>query len=206
MRTSKAYAADNVSRALSMKGAMETDLELIALVDTLYSHFVDTHGTLGKTMFLLELAIHQEQALGILGRTFERGFLEQVSRALHLGATKALNELGQVGIEQLELDGVIKEVESSLIHLEGFFKVVILFQECCVVDDHLGVGNLEIKNLVVDALGALDVAQALLEISSVAPDLQALKQTRLTGQGLDSMLSAMFQIGVVGSNAPRHGS
>lgn len=96
----------------------ETDLELVALVDTLDSHFVDTHGAFGQTMFLLELAVHQQQALGIFGWALERSLLEQVSSTLHLGAAEALDKLGEVGVEQFELDGVAEEVESAFVHLE----------------------------------------------------------------------------------------
>lgn len=95
----------------------------------------------------------------------------------------SLDELGEVAVPDLKGDGVREQVDSTLVdlhplntlanskktkhdgtHLEALLPVLVLFQEVGKVDDGLGVGNLEFKDLVVHGLGLLDGPDRFLEV------------------------------------------
>ena len=78
----------------------------------------DRHRALRQTVLLLELCVHQEQRLAELGRALLERLLEEVARALELGATVALDKLGEVDVPELEGDGEGKELDAAFVNLQ----------------------------------------------------------------------------------------
>lgn len=127
-----------------------TYLEPVLALDGFCSPLVDVHRPSGKAVILFKLAVHQVQRLCELGRTVVQGLLEQVSRSFNLGTAVTLEELGEEDVPELESDGVAKEGDSALVDLEGFLKVLVLFQEVGIVDDNLGKRKIQVRSILLE--------------------------------------------------------
>jgi len=64
-------------------------------------------------------------------------------------------------------------------HLEALLPVFVLLKEVGIVDDDLSVGNLELKDAVVDGLCRLDRPDRLFEVDVERPQLERLEQAVL---------------------------
>ena len=76
-------------------------------------------------MLLLKLRVHQEQRLAELRRALLKRLLEEVARALELGAAVALDEFGEVDVPELEGDGEGKELDTAFVNLQIHVRQVI---------------------------------------------------------------------------------
>ncbi len=107
------------------------------------------------------------------------------SRMTHVAG----DEFGQVDIPYFERYGEAKQLDSTLVDLydenvssmtsgdlactclEALLEVLVVLQELGIVDNDLSVGDLEINDLVIDSLGAVDGSDGLLEVDVKGPQL-----------------------------------
>lgn len=94
-------------------------LKLILIRHHLRPAVQNRHRALRQAVLLLELRVHQEQRLAELGRTLLERLLEEVARALELGAAVALDELGEVDVPELEGDGEGEELDAAFVDLRA---------------------------------------------------------------------------------------
>jgi hypothetical protein len=105
--------------------------------DSLSGSVVDIHGTPGQSKVFFKLTVHQVDWLCELCRTLLQSLLKQVAGTLDLCALISLEELGQEDVPQLESDRITEKGDASLVDFEAFLKVRILFEEVCIIDNHL---------------------------------------------------------------------
>mmetsp|Transcript_60825 Transcript_60825/g.167050 ORF Transcript_60825/g.167050 Transcript_60825/m.167050 type:complete len:598 (+) Transcript_60825:425-2218(+) len=135
---------------------------------------VHAHRVAHEAVLLLELGVFEVELRGAVGGALGHGLLEEVARALELGAAVPRDELVEVAVPE-GLD--VRPVEGGDALLEdgeALLEVLVLLQERRVVEHDLRRGDPELEHAVVRGFGRLDRSQGLLEIEVEGPDLDAL--------------------------------
>uniref|UniRef100_A0A6B0UFJ8 Uncharacterized protein n=1 Tax=Ixodes ricinus TaxID=34613 RepID=A0A6B0UFJ8_IXORI len=96
----------------------------------------------GQAVFFLQLGIQQVQGLCKLGWAALQTLLKKVTSSFQLGTTVTLEELCEVGVPNVVHVWPLEEGNALFVGFEGFFEVVVLFQEKSIVDDDLWGGDL----------------------------------------------------------------
>ena len=104
------------------------------------------------------------EPFGKFRRTRFKALLKKISRSLDFLAAVALQELGKVGVPDVEHVGPLEHRDALLVSFERFLEVVVLLEEEAVVDDDLRRRDLELQDAIVHRLGRLEGAEALLQV------------------------------------------
>ena len=76
----------------------------------------------------------------------------------------SFSEFGQVDIPNLKGYREGEQFSTSFVYLEALLKVFVFFEELRIVNDDLGIGDLELENLVVRGLCGINSPQGFFEI------------------------------------------
>ena len=113
---------------------------------------------------------------GEFRRTSFETLLEKISGSLNLLSAVAFQELGEVGVPDVEHVGPLEHRDALLVGLERFLEVVVLLEEEAVVDDDLRRRDFQLQDSVVHGLGRLEGTEALFQVGVEGPNFQRLVQ------------------------------
>jgi hypothetical protein len=75
-----------------------TDLHLVIILHSGSSTVVDPHSSLGETMLLFQLGVHQEDGLAKLFRALFQSLLKEISSSFQLGASLEYRRMESVSL------------------------------------------------------------------------------------------------------------
>mmetsp|Transcript_16009 Transcript_16009/g.48094 ORF Transcript_16009/g.48094 Transcript_16009/m.48094 type:complete len:334 (-) Transcript_16009:1663-2664(-) len=175
----------DLARATDAKeGSGTADVELVHLRLILFGDVttgavVDGEGVACQTVLLLQFGVHQIDQTAVLGWRRLETLLEEVTRTLQLAATVALRKAMQVVAPDLADVRPLEERDAPLVGAERLLIVALLLQVVRIVEHRLRCGHLQIQHLLVDRTGAVERADALLEVGQQMPESRAPKQLTL---------------------------
>mmetsp|Transcript_9908 Transcript_9908/g.25487 ORF Transcript_9908/g.25487 Transcript_9908/m.25487 type:complete len:687 (-) Transcript_9908:185-2245(-) len=168
-------------------------VQVVALLDghVLHGALVDGHRVAHQPVLLLQLGVEHVELVRLARGALLQRLLEQVTCALELGASEAGNKLVEVEEPDLKDVWVLEDAHAALVRLESLLKVLVLLEEGGVIEDDLRRDDAQLDDGVVSRLGAVEPAEALLEVGVEGPQPRVLVQPRLHGAARHGLLGSL---------------
>ena len=99
----------------------------------------------------------------------------------------ALDELREINVPYLEGNRERENLDAPLVYFEAFLKVFVIFEECSIVDNNLGIRYTELQNFVIHGLCRLHGSEGLLEVDVERPKLERFEESRLHRKRLQKL-------------------
>jgi hypothetical protein len=81
----------------------------------------------------------------------------------------SLDEFEEINVPYLEGNWESEQLDPPLVYFETFFKVLILFEKCSIVDNDLRIRNTKLQDFVIHGLCGFHGPERLLEVDVERP-------------------------------------
>mmetsp|Transcript_20235 Transcript_20235/g.42278 ORF Transcript_20235/g.42278 Transcript_20235/m.42278 type:complete len:256 (-) Transcript_20235:250-1017(-) len=156
-------------------------LEHVLLLHSLGSTVVDGQGMPCQAMLLFQLGVEHVEPPGKLGRYLLNGLFEEISGAFQLAAAIPFHKLGEVFEPNVADVWPRKDLDTSLIDLEGILEILSVLQKSGIAQDQCWRGHLELQSRIIGCSCGGGSAQRLLKVDAKGPELGGTIQAILHG-------------------------